>query len=110
MSRHLGSAALLAFSLTIFPVAAVLASPPAHTPAHARIDADAVYYNGKVITMEAGGESRIVQAFAVKDGRFVAVGSNGEAMRYRGPGTRASSTPRRPTTPWCWCAAATASS
>src|SRR5688500_3968804 len=89
VSKHFGSSALLAFSLTIFPAFVALASPPAHTPAHARIHADAIYYNGKVVTMdEAGGSARIVQAFAVKDGRFIAVGSNGEAMRYRGHGTR----------------------
>lgn len=110
MSRHSGSVALLAFSLTMFPAAGALASPPAHTPGHARIDADAIYYNGKVITMDeaggkrrhphdddddddggkrrAGGKSGIVRAFAVKDGRFIAVGSNGEVMRYRGRGTR----------------------
>lgn len=88
MSTHSGSAALLALSLTMFPAAA-LAAPPAHAPAHARIAADAIYHNGKVITMdEAGGKRRIVQAFAVKDGRFIAVGSNGEAMRYRRGGTR----------------------
>ena len=89
MSTHFGSAALLALSLTMFPAPAALAAPPAHTPAHARIDADAIYYNGKVVTMdEAGGKRRIVQAFAVKDGRFIAAGSNGEAMRYKGRGTR----------------------
>ena len=31
--------------------------------------------------------SSIVQAFAVKDGRFIAAGSNGEVMRYKGRGT-----------------------
>ena len=50
--KQVGSAALLAFSLTMFSAAAALASPPAHTPAHARIDADGIYYNGKVITMD----------------------------------------------------------
>ena len=49
MSKHFGSAALLAFSLTLLPAATALA----HKPAHARIDADAIYYNGKVVTMDS---------------------------------------------------------
>jgi predicted amidohydrolase YtcJ len=83
MSSNSPLVALVALSLTM----PALASPPEHTPAHARIDADAIYYNGKVITMDAS-KSSIVQAFAVKDGRFIAVGSNGEAMRFKGGGTR----------------------
>ena len=52
-------------------------------------DADAIFFNGKVITVDdAGTKGKIVRAFAVKDGRFIAVGSNGEAMRHKGHGTR----------------------
>ena len=93
--------AAAALSLAMFLSGAALA--------HGRIDADAIYYNGKVITMDGAGDMRrhhdddddddggkrhsgrkssIVQAFAVKDGRFIAAGSHGEVMRYKGRGTR----------------------
>ena len=48
--------------------------------------ADAVYTNGKVLTVDA--RSSIAQAFAVKDGRYIYVGTSSEAMAYIGPGTR----------------------
>ena len=54
-------------------------------------DADTIYYNGKVITMDPASrkeKARIAQAFAVKDGRFLAVGSKGDAMRHKGRDTR----------------------
>src|SRR5882762_3040082 len=48
--------------------------------------ADVVFINGKVFT--ADGRSAIAEAFAVKDGRFIAVGTTA-AMRTRaGPGAR----------------------
>lgn len=49
--------------------------------------ADAVYLNGKVITADAGFS--IAQAVAIKDGRFVAVGSSSDIERYVGPDTEA---------------------
>ena len=57
-------------------------------PAQPWADADAIYYNGKVITVDDAQKTRIVRAFAVKNGHFIAVGSNGEAMRHKGPATR----------------------
>lgn len=48
--------------------------------------ADAVFTNGKVLTVDA--RSSIAQAFAIKDGKFLYVGSTSEAMRYVGPTTR----------------------
>ena len=48
--------------------------------------ADAVYTNGKVLTVDA--RSSIAQAFAVKDGKFIYVGSTSQAMAYAGPATR----------------------
>lgn len=48
-------------------------SAPAPTPAPAA-SADAIYVNGKVATVDEG--FTVAEAFAVKDGRFVAVGSN----------------------------------
>jgi predicted amidohydrolase YtcJ len=44
--------------------------------------ADAVFINGKVFTANPGSE--IVEAFAVKDDRFIAVGSSAEIRRYAG--------------------------
>jgi hypothetical protein len=83
MSKRLGSRVVLALALSAHPLSAAFAAPPDHTPAHARIDADSIFVNGKVITMDdATRKTRIVHAFAVKEGRFIAAGSNGEAMRY----------------------------
>jgi predicted amidohydrolase YtcJ len=78
---------LLAVALST-PMVAITA-PPENTPAHARVNADSIFFNGKVITMDgASAKTRIVQAFAIKDGRFIAIGSDGEAMRYKGRNTR----------------------
>ncbi|MDH2237522.1 amidohydrolase [Pigmentiphaga sp. GD03639] len=57
--------------------------PGGAAPAEA---ADAVFVNGKVATVDAG--SSIVQAFAVRQGRFVAVGANERIMAYAGPATQ----------------------
>ena len=103
---------ILALFVSSCPLSAALASK------NARIDADTVYYNGKVITMDTvtgrdhgaddgdrghrhkdkdgherhgdthKSKSKIAQAFAVKDGRFIGVGSNGDAMKYKGRDTR----------------------
>ena len=75
---------LLPFAFLWYPLSAALASE------HATIAADAIYYNGKVITMDpvAGahpsGKSKIVQAFAVKE-----ADSSGSARTARPCGTRA---------------------
>ena len=50
------------------------------------IVADAVFTNGKVLTVDA--RSSVVQAFAVKNGRFIHAGSTSEVMAYAGPATR----------------------
>ena len=79
----------LGFAVALISASPTFAAPPEQTPDWTRIDADAIYVNGKVITMDESAEKRrIVQAFAVKDGRFVATGSNGESMRYKGKATR----------------------
>lgn len=51
----------------------------------AQAPADAVYVNGKVVTMWDAHPS--VEAFAVRDGRFVAAGSNEEVRKTAGPRT-----------------------
>ena len=48
--------------------------------------ADIVLRGGKIITVD--GAFSIKQAVAIRDGRFVAVGSDGEIRDYIGPGTR----------------------
>ena len=52
------------------------------TDAPVLANADQVYYNGKVYTVD--DEEPWAQAFAIKDGKFIAVGSNEEIRRYQG--------------------------
>src|SRR5688500_11464537 len=67
MSMHFRFASL-AFALCASALTTVSAAPPEQTPAHARVDADSIFFNGKVITMDAASaKTRIVQAFAIKD-------------------------------------------
>ncbi len=47
---------------------------------------DTVYYNGKIITVDAA--SSITEAFAVKADRFTAIGSNSQVRALAGPQTR----------------------
>src|SRR5437762_14203326 len=48
--------------------------------------ADTIYHNGKIVTV---WDARpVAQAMAVKDNRFVAVGTNDEVLRSAGPSTR----------------------
>lgn len=46
---------------------------------------DAIYYNGKVVTVDS--TFRVAQAFAVKDDKFVAVGTTAEIKRLAGKRT-----------------------
>jgi predicted amidohydrolase YtcJ len=48
--------------------------------------ADLVILNGKVFTADAG--SSLVQGFAVRDGRFIAVGSSAAMQAHVGPGSK----------------------
>ena len=50
------------------------------------LPADTVFINGKVFTADT--QSAIVQAFAVKDDRFVAAGSDAAIRVYQGPATK----------------------
>ncbi|MBN2288914.1 MAG: amidohydrolase [Candidatus Glassbacteria bacterium] len=47
--------------------------------------ADAVYYNGKILTVDSGFS--VARAVAVKDGRFLAVGSDEQVLKLAGPRT-----------------------
>ncbi|MCC6861620.1 MAG: amidohydrolase [Bryobacterales bacterium] len=70
-------AALALFSaLLVLPAAGALGQEPA----------DAVYYNGRIITV---WEARpVVQAVAIRGNRFLRVGSNQEVLKLAGPSTR----------------------
>jgi predicted amidohydrolase YtcJ len=48
--------------------------------------ADAVFVNGKVFTADGG--STLAQGFAIKDGRFIAVGSPDALRQHVGPATK----------------------
>jgi predicted amidohydrolase YtcJ len=48
--------------------------------------ADTIYFNGRIVTM---WEARpVVEAVAIRGSRFLAVGSNAEALKTAGPGTK----------------------
>src|SRR5437870_836365 len=48
--------------------------------------ADLVLLNGKIVTVDR--DFSIKQAVAIKDGKFLAVGSNDEIRRFAAPNTR----------------------
>ena len=47
---------------------------------------ETILQNGKILTVD--DSFRTVEAVAIRDGRFLAVGSNAEVLRLRGPATR----------------------
>src|SRR5687767_4496267 len=56
------------------------------TAVPAQQSADLILHNGAIYTVDKNNST--VQAVAIKDGKFVAVGFNAEAMKLRGPSTR----------------------
>jgi predicted amidohydrolase YtcJ len=58
----------------------ILASP------QKTIDADLILHNGTIWTVDQKNPS--VQAVAIKDGRFIAVGADSAALKFRGPTTQ----------------------
>src|SRR3569832_1040094 len=60
--------------------------PTVMTQAQAGIYPDAIYFNGKVATVNS--KFAIVQAFAVLGDKFVAVGTNAEIQALAGPRTK----------------------
>lgn len=66
-------------------VAALVLSVAASFSAHAQ-NADLVLTNGRFFTVDSGW--RIAEAVAIRDGRFVAVGTNAEVAKLAGPSTQ----------------------
>ena len=62
------------------------AQSPANLPAEVIAYADRVFYNGKILT--ADEEFTIVEAVAVRDGKFLARGDNDRILAMAGPRTR----------------------
>jgi len=60
--------------------------PSLDRPSLDHLGPDVIAHNGKVITLDAA--SRIVDALAVKDGRFIAVGGGPEMLRAADAHTR----------------------
>ena len=56
----------------------------------AGMEADMVIYNGKILAADSPNPNNFTtaQAAAIYEGRFIAVGSNEQALGYAGPGTR----------------------
>ena len=48
--------------------------------------ADLILHNGVVYTVDKSNST--AQAVAIKEGKFVAVGSNADVLKFRGPSTR----------------------
>ena len=57
----------------------------------AGLEASMVIYNGKILTADSPDPKnfRVAQAAAIYGGRFIAVGTNEEALQYAGPGAAA---------------------
>ena len=70
---------------SFFIIAAVFISLPGNVYGQRMLptDPDAVFYNGKVVTIDP--EYHVSEAFAVKNGRFLAVGSSAEVQALAGP-------------------------
>src|SRR5215468_2096465 len=71
---------------TAFITGALLAIGTVTTPSASAQTADAVFVNGKVFTADGG--SSLAQGFAIRDGRFIAVGSSDAMRQHAGPSTK----------------------
>ena len=68
--------------ITLLTLAGLLTAPQGQNS----IDADLILHNGTIWTVDQKNPS--VQAVAIKDGRFIAVGADSGAMKFRGPNTQ----------------------
>ena len=78
--RKLSIAALVGAMGSLMLAAGCATGPQAGAPA------DTVYVNGKVVTVD--DKFSVASSFAVKDGKFVAVGSDSQVRALAGPSTR----------------------
>jgi hypothetical protein len=69
-------AVLAVSAVVLFPLSVVAAGN----------DPDAVYYNGKIATLDAAGST--AEAVAVKDGKFLKVGGTDDVKKLAGPSTK----------------------
>ena len=75
-TQTLKSIAILA--LVFFAASSVRAAAP--------LDADLIIHNGRILTVDK--DFSVAQAAAIRDGKFIAVGSNGTVFRHQGRNTR----------------------
>lgn len=71
-------AVALGTAITVAGCSTMNSTPP--------VVADTVFTNGKVLTVD--DKSTVAQAFAIKDGKYVFVGSNAQSAAYTGPSTK----------------------
>lgn len=78
-------AALIALMLTLQIGSSACSRSPAAAPS-AQEAADAIWFNGTIITIDDRQPS--AQAVASRDGRIIAVGARDDVMKHKGPQTR----------------------
>ena len=66
-------------------IVAVLISAPGYASS-ARTEPDIIYYNAKIVTLDSAGST--AEAVAVKDGKFLKVGSSDEVKKLAGSSTK----------------------
>ena len=81
-----GTRAFLVGLAVIVAAGPVRAQAPSEVPPEAIHYADTVLYNGKILT--ADEKFSIVEAVAIRDGKFLAVGDSGRILRIAGPATK----------------------
>ena len=85
-----GTLFVLVCSAVPLIASAALAAPP-------RLAADTILFNGKIMTVDK--DFSIVQAVAIRDGKFLAVGDNKKVKVYAGPKTQMIDLKGQPVTP-----------
>jgi hypothetical protein len=67
-------------------VAAAILAACAPSVSAQSVPADMILHGGKVVTLDK--RSSIAQAVAIRDGKFLAVGSDADIKRFSGPSTK----------------------
>lgn len=82
-----GAASALSVGLLPRSAESGAAGPLPHPPPRrAHVEADLILYNGRILTVDA--QFSLAEAVAIGDGKFIAVGTNREAFKFRGRGTK----------------------